>query len=70
MLLFSMMGHNKILLSDGQIHQIIERVRTDKIKPLLQLGTEASTEAFILLSVGIRMMTSIMTQVIKSLGIL
>src|SRR6185312_7614924 len=34
-LLFSTMGHNKILLSDGQIHQIIERVRTDKIQPFL-----------------------------------
>ena len=64
------MCRNEILLSNGQIHQIIEGIRTDKIKPLLQLGTEASTEAFMLLSVGIRMMTSILTQVIKSLGIL
>ena len=34
-LLFSTMGHNKILLSDGHIHQFIERVRTDKIQPFL-----------------------------------
>ena len=41
------MGHNEILLSNGQIHQVIERISTDKIQPLLQLGTEASTEVFI-----------------------
>ena len=33
LLLFSAMGHNGILLSDGQIHQIIKRVHM--IKPLL-----------------------------------
>ena len=54
-------AENKVLLRDSHIHQFIERVRTDKIKPLLQLGTEASTEAFTLLSDGIRMMTSILT---------
>jgi len=64
------MCRNKILLSNSQIHQIIERISTDKIESFLQLGAEASTEAFTLLSVGIRIMTSILTQVIKSLGIL
>ena len=64
------MSHNEILLSDGQIYQIIERVRSHKILPFLKLGTEASTEAFTLLSVGIRMMTCILTQVVESLGIL
>ena len=34
-LLFSMVCRDKILLGDGQIHQIIERVRTDKIQPFL-----------------------------------
>ena len=30
-LLFGTMSRNEILLGDGQIHQIIERIRTDKI---------------------------------------
>ena len=34
-LLFSAVCRDKILLGDSQIHQIIERVRTDKIQPFL-----------------------------------
>ena len=34
-LLFSTVCRNKILLGDNQIHQIIERVRTNKIQPFL-----------------------------------
>ena len=34
-LLFSAVCSNKILLGDSQIHQLIERVRTDKIQPFL-----------------------------------
>jgi len=65
-----MMRCYAIILSNGEIHQLIEAVRADKIKTFPELGIETAAETIPLLGITISMITSILAQVIKNLCIL
>jgi hypothetical protein len=57
-------------LSDGHIDQLIESISLYQIQSFLKFGVQASTEAISFASVCIRMITSILAQVIEDLCIL
>jgi hypothetical protein len=63
-------SHDAIFLSDGQVNQIIISVYLDGVQAVLELGTKASAEAIMLLSIGVSVIACILTKVIESLGIL
>jgi len=59
-----------IILSNGEIHQLIEAVRADKIKTFPELGIETAAEMIPLLGITISMITRVLAQLIKDLCIL
>ena len=64
------MSQHKVFLGDSHVHQLIVGVYTDKIQTSLQLGTESPTKPIMLLSIGVRVITRILAQMVESLGIL
>jgi hypothetical protein len=65
-----MMRCYAIILSNGEIHQLIEAIWADKIEALPELGVETAAEMISLLGITIGMITSILAQVIKDLCVL
>ena len=64
------MGTNTVLLSNGQVDQLIVSVGLNKVQAFLELGIEATTKSVALLGISISMMARILAQVIESLCIL
>ena len=64
------MSQYEILLGDSQIHQIIIRINMDKVYLLLQLGAKSPMEAIMLLCVGVRVIPSILIEMVESMSIL
>ena len=69
-LLLSTMGSNTVLLSNGQVDQLIVGVGLNKVQAFLELGSKATTKTITFLGIRISMMASILAQVIESLCIL
>ena len=49
-----------IILSNGEVHQLIEAIRADKIKTFPELGIETAAETIPLLGISVYMMTRIL----------
>jgi hypothetical protein len=64
------MCSNTVLLSDGQVNQLIVSVGLNKVQAFLELGSEATTKTITFLGIRISMMARILAQVIESLCIL
>ena len=59
-----------IILSNGEIHQLIEAVRADKIKTFPELGIETAAETIPLLGITISMIARVLAQVVEDLCVL
>ena len=59
-----------IILSNGEIHQLIEAVRADKIKTFPELGIETAAETIPLLGITISMIALVLAQVVEDMCIL
>jgi len=64
------MGSNTVLLSNGQVDQLIISVGLNKVQAFLELGSEATKKTVTFLGICISMMARILAQVIESLCIL
>jgi hypothetical protein len=62
--------HDTILLSQGHVNQLTESICLYKVQTFFELSAQASTEMVLFLGVIIRVITRVLTQVIKSLCIL
>ena len=69
-LLLSTMCSNTVLLSNGQVDQLIVGIWLNKVQAFLELGIKASTKTIALLGVSISMMARILAQLIEGLCIL
>ena len=69
-LLFVTICSNTVLLSNGQVDQLIVSVGLNKVQAFLELGSEATTKTITFLGISISMMARILAQVIESLCIL
>ena len=64
------MCSNTVLLSNGQVDQLIVGIWLNKVKAFLELGIEATSETVTLLGISISMMARILAQMIEGLCIL
>src|SRR6185437_15035881 len=69
-LLLSTMCSNTVLLSNGQVDQLIVSVWLNKVQAFLELGSEATMKMITLLGVSIHMMARIKAQMFEGLCIL
>jgi hypothetical protein len=60
-LLFGMVCRDTILLSQGYVNQLTERICLYKVQTFFELSAQASTEAVLLLGVTIRVIARILT---------
>ena len=65
-----MMCSNTILLSNGQVDQLIVSVGLNKVQAFFELGSEATMKTITFLGISISMMARILAQVIEDLCIL
>jgi hypothetical protein len=68
-LLFGLTSCDAVLLGDGHVDQLIVAVGPDGVETVTELSAEPPPEPVSLLLVRIRMIPSILAQVIKSLSI-
>ena len=61
---------NAVVLSDGHIYQLIKTVGANKVKTFLEPGIKTTTEAILLLSIRVYMVSGVLAQMIKDLCIL
>ena len=59
-----------IILSNGEVHQLIEAVGADKIDALPELGIETAVETIPLLGITISMIARVLAQVVEDLCVL
>ena len=64
------MCSNTVLLSNGQVDQLIVGIWLNKVQAFLELGIKATTKTIALLGVCICMMARILAQMIEGLCIL
>ena len=64
------MCSNTVLLSNGQVDQLIVGIWLNKVQAFLELGIEATSKTIMLLGISISMMACILAQVIEDLCIL
>ena len=64
------MGSNTVLLSNGQVDQLIVSIGLNQVQTFLELGIKATTKTVTFLGISISMMARILAQVIESLCIL
>src|SRR6185295_8621077 len=66
----STMSHNAILLGNCQINQLIVCIDFNGVQTFFEFGIESSAEAVTLLSICVSVIARVLTETIKSLGIL
>jgi hypothetical protein len=64
------MGSNTVLLSNGQVDQLIISIGLNQVQTFLELGIKATTKTVTFLGISISMMARILAQVIENLCIL
>jgi hypothetical protein len=69
-LLLGLSSGDAILLRDGQIDQLIVAMGLDCVERVMELSVEAPPESVSLLLISVIMVACVLTQVIKSLGVL
>jgi hypothetical protein len=62
--------YNTVLLSDGQVDQLIKAISSDSVETLTKLGVETPAEAVSLLFIRVSMISCVLAHVVEGLGLL